>query len=130
MIIRAAFLCDHASVRDNVLFAVAAGVTRTRQDSFPAPNPFMLALLLELDESETDKEHSIQLGIAAQGENPFAQVRVMLTVRQGLHPMMVPLSVSMSNVAIEKPGNYQVSIVINADNDLIPPLSFVVEKKS
>ena len=128
MIIRAAFLCDHASVRENVLFAVGAGVTRTRQDTFPAPNPFMLALLLELDESETDKEHNIQLAIASHGEKPLAEVRITLTVRQGLHPMMVPLSVSMSNAAIEKPGQYQVSIVINDDNELVAPLSFVVEE--
>lgn len=128
MIIRAAFLCDHASVRDNVLFAVGAGVTRTRQSAFPAPNPFMLALLLELDESETNEEHDIQLSISGRGEKPFAQVGITLTVRQGLHPMMIPLSVSMSNAAIEKPGHYQVSIVINDDNDLVSPLSFVVEE--
>lgn len=128
MIIRAAFLCDHASVRENLLFAVGAGVTRTRQDTFPAPNPFMLALLLELDESETDIEHAIQLAIAADGENPFAEVGISLTVRPGLHPLLVPLSVSMSSAAIAKPGGYQVSIAINGDDELIPPLSFVVEE--
>ena len=35
--------------------------------------------------------------------------------------MMVPLSVSMSNAAIERPGDYKVSIVINDDNALVFP---------
>ena len=123
MEIRVATICDFAQVREGLLSVLSAGITRIWNNQYPAPLGVMIALILEINPSDTpiqevrirvENEDGAQLAEASGG--------FKLEPGPGLDPgelMVLPSVIDFRNLPIPAAGRYQ--IVIDPMSEGIDP---------
>jgi hypothetical protein len=69
-----AVVCDYAEVRENLLTLVAAGITRLRRDTLPAPLSVFVALQLEVSAGERPFPHEVTARVVGPAGNELATI--------------------------------------------------------
>src|SRR5664280_611203 len=69
-----AVVCDYAEVRENLLTLVAAGITRLRRDTLPAPLSVFVALQLEVAAGERPFPHEVTARVVGPAGNELATI--------------------------------------------------------
>jgi hypothetical protein len=69
-----AVVCDYAEVRENLLTLVAAGITRLRRDTLPAPLAIFVAIQLEVMAAERPNPHEVTARILGPAGNELAMI--------------------------------------------------------
>jgi hypothetical protein len=69
-----AVVCDYAEVRENLLTLVAAGITRLRRDSLPAPLAVFVALQLEVPAAERPFPHEVSARVIGPSGTDLATI--------------------------------------------------------
>jgi hypothetical protein len=113
-----AFLCDAATVRENLLHVLGGGITRTWHDNYPAPLGLALAMMLTLQPTEAG-DHKLRVilqdqdGVAIVSLDGGFQVTRGPDARPG-ELLAVPLVLALHNVAIPKAGTYSVEVLVDS----------------
>jgi hypothetical protein len=122
---QAAFLCDAASVREGLLFALGAGVSRVFATEYPITIDITLALLIELDEQEVKSKFELEARIVPDGTDaPVAryggnlQISGAKAANAELH-YTVPVVLRMTPV-LAAGGLYRTEISVGALKRTLP----------
>jgi hypothetical protein len=116
-----ALLCDHASVREGLLFVAGGGITRIRRPQFPAHLGVGLAAVLELDSLEVTRDHRFQLVVVGEDGDEIARVEADIRVgsTEAVKPgenVQVPLAVDMYQTMIPGAGAYELRVYVDGEH--------------
>ena len=117
-----AFLCDAATVRDNLLHVLGAGITRLWRPEFPAPMGADLALLLTLHPLEAEEPHRLRVVLQDADGAEVAKLDAEFALDADgtqLHPgesFILPVVVPLSNVPIPAAGRYAAEILVDGQH--------------
>jgi hypothetical protein len=112
-------LCDHAQVREGLLFVHSGGVSRIVPGSYPASIRVHLALVVHVPASEVTDEHTVDLRFKYPDSAELiatAQIALRLNEIQGAYPgegINVPQVVDMSLIPFPRPGQVDVQVTVN-----------------
>ena len=116
-----ALLCDHASVREGLLFVVGGGITRIRRPQYPAHLGIGLAAMLEFDSLEAQRDHRFQLIVV--GEDGDEAARVEADIRVGAtdavkpgENVQVPLAVDMYQTVLPVGGAFELRLYLDGEH--------------
>lgn len=120
MQVASAILCDYATVRENLLYVIAGGVTRMARPEFPAPMATSLAVVLELHRTELDTPHEIRIRVQDEDGKAMAEVQGGFQLSSanltelGVHERAyLPLALDLRPVGLPAPGWYSIEITID-----------------
>ena len=121
MEITTALLCDHAQVRDGLLFVLSGGITRVRRPSFPAPLGLGLACMLELDVIEAEHTHQFELVVIGEDGDEVGRVSADIQIgdRKGAYAgenIQVPLAVDLQGAQLPRPGAYELRVYVDGQH--------------
>lgn len=127
-----AFLCDAATVRENLLHVLGGGVTRIWPPTFPGKLGLDLALMLTLTQTEAQEKHRIRVVVQTADGKALAEAKAEFKVAPGpdVQPgerVGVPLAFSLTDVPIPGEGVYSVEVLI--DGQLQRSFSFAALTK-
>ncbi len=120
MEVTTSLLCDHAQVRDGLLFVLSGGITRIRRSSFPAQLGAGFALALELDRIEAEHTHALVVAIVGEDGEEVGRIAADVQVGDatgtyvGEH-IQVPLAIDMHGAVLPKPGAYELHVYLNGE---------------
>src|SRR5687768_2141838 len=103
-------LCDHAQVREGLLFVHSGGVSRVVPSSYPATIRLHLAMVVHVPASEVAESHTIDLRFKYPESAELiatAQVALQLNEIQGAFPgegINVPQVIDLSLIPFPRPG--------------------------
>lgn len=116
----AAMLCDAASVRENLLSVLGAGITYLERSGFPTPMTANFAGLIEYDVSDIDSDHTIVVKVArVEGGEEFVIVDARGELERpeaSAFPGAVatlPFSVDLQAAEIDAPGDYYAEVTVD-----------------
>jgi len=119
-----AVLADAASVRENMLSVLSAGVNQIVRPDFPAQMGLSLAMMLEVlpdDEIDAaDVEVVVDHVPPLEDEKPVARVRARLELkgpRDGV--WYVPMPLDFHSRKIPTPGNYEVRVNVTGADPVV-----------
>ncbi len=121
MEISAAFLCDFAEAREGLLMAIAGGVTRVWAEEYPASLGVTLAMLLSLDEHDSNIPHDMDVRVMGP-DSPIGGIQGGFLIGRGddIEPgelVIAPVTLDLRPIAVPAPGGY--SIHINIDGGAV-----------
>jgi hypothetical protein len=125
----ALMLCDSASVREELLHVLGAGITRVSRPKYPAPLNLSVAILLSPEGDDTGMSYQGSLKVLSDDGNEslaYIEFNLMNQRETGEEPTVlpvVPAVFSLDNVFLPKPGVYRIDFRL-AD-ELAAPLEFV-----
>jgi hypothetical protein len=116
-----AVVCDYAEVRENLLTLVAAGITRLRRDTLPAPLSVFVALQLELTAGERPFPHEVSVRVMGPAGNELATIAGGFQVASSAdfeadESGVVSLPFDLRMVTAVEFGWYTVEITIDGSN--------------
>jgi hypothetical protein len=116
-----ALLCDHASVREGLLFVVGGGITRIRRASYPSHLGIGLAAVLELDPFEAERDHRFQLVIVGEDGDEVGRVEADIRVgtSEAVKPgenVQVPLAVDMYTTRLPESGAFELRLYVDGEH--------------
>jgi hypothetical protein len=114
-------LCDHAQVRDGLLFVLSGGVTRIMRDSFPAAMGTCLALMLEFESTETDRAHQLEIVVIGEDGEDVARMEAEVqidstTSARVAENLQLPIAVDLRVAGLGKPGAYELHVYVDAEH--------------
>ena len=123
-------LCDHAQVREGLLFVHSGGVSRVIPSTYPASIRVHLAMVVHVPASDVTASHTIDLRFKYPDSAEViatAQIALQLHEIQGAYPgegINVPQVIDLSMIPFPRPGqvDVQVSIVPSANGDALDEL--------
>lgn len=120
MRIKAALLCDAATVRDGMLSVLSAGITRVGRGPFPAPLNIMLAVMVEADPDDVG-ERRIVVEVRRPGsDDVYFQVDAGMFIEDELPedgaPRQLPFVLGL-DATLPAAGSYYVRVAIEPAND-------------
>jgi hypothetical protein len=125
MDVRSLVLCDFAQVREGLMTIVSGGVTRVRPPVYPATFGLHIAVMLELSPDDFGQTHECRVSVAV-AETSLKLVEMVTNFVQQPHPsaqpgepMVIPLAINFSQVAILEPGQYDVKVAVGATTELV-----------
>lgn len=133
MRVRVATLCDAATVRDDLLNVLSAGISVSNVGAFPTPLNVTLALLIEIEASEVGIEHSVELRVVSSGGDVLGGANGQFSMKESEAaknpltrngPGSVPLALPLEQITIPEPGEYRLELTVNGEHE--PPLRFFV----
>jgi hypothetical protein len=117
MRVAAAFLCDAATIREGLLNVLGAGVTNLRRESFPAPLGISLVYMAEaIGADDLSQPHTLTIDVrAVDDQQVIAHVEAswvadLASETDVTVPNYAPIVVPFDQVALAKPGYYEVTI--------------------
>lgn len=115
MNIRIAALCDFAQVREGLLSISSAGITRLARHQYPASSGIMVALMVELQPSETLIPHEIRTRMEDEDGRRIAEAvgGFQMPEPPATDPgemVYLPFVVDFRDVPLPAVGRYQVVI--------------------
>jgi hypothetical protein len=122
IVLKAAMICDAATVRDGLLNVLGAGLSLFNRESYPAAFGAAVALILELsDGGESDQAHDIQVKAfrVGQADSAFFEVSAVLNaelVGNSGGFQLVPLALGLQNAGIPEEGAYELVVLIDGVN--------------
>jgi hypothetical protein len=130
--LRAALVCDSATVREGLLHVLGGGVTRVWRPNLPAPLNVALALLLELSPDDLERPHEVRVVISdPAGGTVHEPVASFQTTAGDLEPgerQLVPVVVPLHGLGIGSYGRYTFTIVLDGIEGSLEPLTVVVKQ--
>ena len=116
-----ALLCDHAQVRDGLLFVLSGGVSRVMRDSFPAAMGTCLALVLELDRIEAERAHQLEIVVVGEDGEDVARMEAEVSVEstsaaKPAEAIQMPFAVDLRAAGIGKPGAYEIRVYVDGQH--------------
>jgi hypothetical protein len=116
-----ALLCDHAQVRDGLLFVLSGGISRVMRESFPAAMGTCLALVVELDRIEAERAHQLEIVVVGEDGEEVARVEAEVSVQntdaakptESLH---LPLAVDLRAAGLARPGAYELRVYVDGQH--------------
>lgn len=112
-------LCDHAQVREGLLFVHSGGVSRVVPASYPASIRVHLALVVHVPASEVTDAHTVDLRFKYPESAELiatAQIALRLNEIQGAYPgegINVPQVVDLSLIPFPRAGQVDVQVTVN-----------------
>ena len=116
MRINAASICDFAQVRDGLLSVVSASITRVWRDQYPNQLGVMIAVILEVTQTEAQMPREIRVRIEDADGKRLAEASAGFQIGSPLPPldpgevMSVPFALDFRSVILPAAGRYQVVI--------------------
>jgi hypothetical protein len=126
-------LCDHAQVREGLLFVHSGGVSRIVPASYPASVRVHLAMVVHVPATEVADSHTIDLRFKYPDNAELiatAQIALQLHEIQGAYPgegINVPQVIDLSLIPFPRPGQVDVQVSVTAAGEAADPLGFAVE---
>jgi hypothetical protein len=114
-------LCDHAQVRDGLLFVLSGGISRVLRPEFPAAMGTSLALVLELDRLEAERPHQLEIIVVGEDGEEVARVDAELSmgsvdaVKPG-ESLHMPIAVDLRAAGLGRPGAYELRIYVDGEH--------------
>lgn len=117
MDVSAAFLCDFAETREGLLIAVGGGITRVYKERYPAPLGLVLALLVDVAQSELDIPHDLTVAVMGP-DSPVGEVRGGFQIGRApdLEPgelVVAPLTLDLRGIELPHPGSYSLHVTLD-----------------
>jgi hypothetical protein len=114
-------LCDHAQVRDGLLFVLSGGVTRIMRDSFPAAMGTCLALVLEFDSTETGRPHQLEIVVVGEDGEEVARMEAEVQIDSNTgarvaENLQLPIAVDLRVAGLARPGAYELHVYVDAEH--------------
>ena len=112
-------LCDHAQVREGLLFVHSGGVSRVVPSTYPATIRVHLAMVVHVPASEVADTHTIELRFKYPDSAELiatAQIALQLHAIKGAYPgegINVPQVIDLSMIPFPRPGQVDVQISIS-----------------
>ena len=112
-------LCDHAQVREGLLFVHSGGVSRVVPSTYPASIRIHLAMVVHVPASEVADTHTIDLRFKYPDSAELiatAQIALQLHEIKGAYPgegLNVPQVIDLSMIPFPRPGQVDVQISIS-----------------
>lgn len=123
MRIAMAVLADAASVRENTISVLSAGITRLWRTDYPSPMDTALAVLLEIapDDDASDIEISAKIsGPAAASSGTIAEIRGRISVEpERTESFYVPVPLQLRGVPVPSPGTYEIALTVTSLDPVI-----------
>lgn len=113
-----AFLCDAATVRENLLHVLGGGVTRLWRERFPADLGVTLAMMIAMTPSEAAIDHVLQVTVIGSDGEPIAQLDGEIGAQPAIdhvpgEDVNVPAVLPLQRVPLPGPGQYSVNVLID-----------------
>jgi len=111
-----ALLCDFASVRENLLFVSAGGITRIWRSDYPAPMGVSLALMFEVHPMELPYPHEVAIRVMGPDGEELTTVQAGFTAGGDLQvgeELLVPMALDLRNVGLPREGAHSVEIAVD-----------------
>lgn len=123
-------LCDHAQIREGLLFVHSGGITRMRRPAVPCPLSLHLALVARIDAVELDRQHVVRVTVrhvetlekVMEAEATF---QTNPAQRKPGEPIFLPLALALTG-QLNHWGEYDVAL--GPDGEAGETLSFWVEQ--
>jgi hypothetical protein len=109
MRIECAVLCDAASVRDDLLHLLGAGVTRLTVPGFPAALTITFALRVVLQARELLSQHHVRLGLTTDQGDSIALIAATFDVQDAERreeEAALAAAIPLGPLQVERPGRY------------------------
>ena len=120
MDVTTALLCDHAQVREGLLFVLAGGISRIRRPAFPAHFGAGLAVVLEFDSIEAERAHQFELVVVGEDGDEIARIAAEINVGDPqVHPgedIHVPLAVDLHGAVMPRAGAYELRLYVDGQH--------------
>ena len=121
MKIALAVVCDYAEVRENLLTLVAAGITRLRRESLPAPLAVFVAIQLEVTAAERPFPHEVTAKVFGPAGTDLATITGSFQVASTTdfdadESGVVSLPFDLRMVTAVEYGWYTIDIAIDGGN--------------
>jgi hypothetical protein len=129
MRVSCAVLCDAATVRENLLHVLGAGITRLNRQAFPSSMGCTLALQIVVHPTETDREHDGRVVVQDEDGAVIAEVGLGFGLGGDLLPgeeHLVPIVVQLDPVTLPAPGGYSVEILLDGNHHVSIPIRGVL----
>jgi hypothetical protein len=120
MDVTTALLCDFAQVRDGLLFVSSGGITRLWRNDLPAPMGVCLAIVIELDQVESQRPHELHVVVMGEDGGKAAEIKGGFTA--GGHDLDVterihlPLTFDLRAIGLERYGRYDLKIYVDGNH--------------
>jgi len=116
-----ALVCDHAQVREGLLFVLSGGISRVLRETYPAALGTCLALVLEFERREAERTHDLLVLVVGEDGEDIARVQAEVRVD---HPgqakpgenVHVPIAVDMRGVPLAKAGAYELRVYVDDEH--------------
>lgn len=114
----AAFLCDAASVRENLLHVLGGGITRIWRERYPADMNVALAMMITLSPSEGRDKHVLQVTVTGADGEPIAQLDGEFAAQRGQdtlpgESLYVPVVLPLQRVPLPTEGQYAINVLVD-----------------
>jgi uncharacterized protein DUF6941 len=111
-------LCDAATVRENLLHVLGAGINRIARPVYPAKLGLDLALLFTIAPTEAQERHRLRVVVQTSDGNKIAEFSAEFQVAPAgaLQPgerMMTPVVLPLKEVQLPSEGVYGIEILID-----------------
>ena len=129
MRVAVAALADAATVRENMLNVLSAGVTTIVPREYPASFGLDLAIMIELDKDDLAVDNAISIAVVVS--DPEDKNTAEITGELGwaaseLWPQFVPAPMSLRELSVAQPGMYKVTLRVGP---LAPVVMFLNAKE-
>lgn len=122
MRIAMAVLADAVNVREGMISLLSAGVTSLNRDSFPAPFGVELALMLELEKSDLERDATADISVTIADEHgtelALIEGEVGWTASE-TWPAYAPTPVDLTGLSLPAPGRYEVRIRVGDLEEIV-----------
>ncbi|MBW0090615.1 hypothetical protein I4I73_17280 [Pseudonocardia sp. KRD-184] len=129
-------LCDRATVRDNLLNVLGAGITQVALQNLPGPLDVDLGLLFRAEgPDDFNAEHAVVVDVRGEDDQQVAEVSMtwswaMLpdtqTDAKSLPSPHLPVSVPLRHLPIAATGRYTIRVKLN--DEVMDSLDVVVHQ--
>jgi len=130
MKLKSLFLCDSANVRDNLLSALAGGLTRMGHENYPNNLEAELAIMFEIVD-EPIQGHEVYVECSPMNEPGNIIFRFGGPIMpaqekaEAVDLLTFPLVLDLSSVGLPAPGLYEVRVEL--DGQMVGDVHFVAE---
>lgn len=129
----AAVLCDAATIRENLLQVLGAGISQLVRGNYPAPLGADIALMLYLDgDPDGEVQHRVSGECRLQdktGEPVFGfEYTLRTTIEPGLGAQSVSAVIPATALGLPAPGSYEISIKVDGSQIGVIPFTAILDQ--
>jgi hypothetical protein len=130
--IECAVLCDAATLRDDLLHILGAGVSGTDAADFPLHLPMTFAFRAILDSREQRPRHTLRLRLTDFTGRPLAEIEVFFHLLEGQQlgeeETALAIPIPLSSFELKGPGRYLIEASL--DQTTVGTFPLRVRKKT
>jgi hypothetical protein len=107
-------------VRAGLLFVCSGGINRVYRPNFPAPSGVVLALVIELDEVESERPHELDVRVLGEDGQEVANIKGAFEVnapqRRAGERVHVPVVVDFRDANVPGAGVFDVRVYLDGNH--------------